>query len=817
MPIPAQAVVRALAFSTARYLEELEKNRGNEKAHMVRQIAETKESVTVLEGEVWHQYNGVVSDRPRLSQDSSATLRADGVEQEVRILKYNKQDGLICFACREHIRARGGEIVVNFRWLVKRVLAWIERRGPSVCDVNQLARRKIVQPLVLPESTSDEQSQAVHGMLQNSLSYVWGPPGTGKSRMVLSSGVAHCVDVGETVLVLAPTNLAVDHALDAVIERLANPNLVLRLGTPTPQFMERHPNCCEAEVFKRQVDEATKKMDDAEKEIARHGEASELASRAAGCDAAIESVLNTLKVRKSGIAELTPQLVELESVGARAQQLLERNRADVARLSGQRSSLAYEALTKQLAIIESDHISLIQEFKALERQERSITWFERLTSKPRKIAHSMKACDARRSSVEGTLLSLRLKHESVKPEHEAIEAALKLVEREVALSGNEARRVYTALKAMRDRLANLVQGVEAKQTELAELQEQQKSTKAKLEGSLNEPARSQRICQLRAEIDRYQETINAYQQDLASKRVLGMTLDGFIGMTLGKGTLKADRVFVDEAAYAPLAKVIPLLSLHCPITLLGDHMQLPPVCENDNDEVIQSYWAQRSIFLEDAFEVGDNHEELAARTDARHRLMPRMTLTRSYRFGARLASLLDTAVYDAIGLVGLGDANTRIVTFDVSTRELHNQERRENHQEADEVISRVRDWLRHPGTINDTLAVLTPYNAQKALLLRKLKGVIGQQDRVDVLNIHQAQGREWDWVLFSVADTGNLPFNQPWFTDDALPRSNALALLNTAFSRARKHLCFFLDAKFWSNRMPRRLLERIVQEFPPQK
>ena len=441
MQLPAQVVVRALALSTTRYLEELEKNRGNEKDHMVHQIVETRERVTVLEGEVWHQYDGIINDRPRLSQDSSAILRADGVEQEVRILKYNKQDGQVCFACREIIRASNGKIVVSFRWLVKRVLAWIERRGSSVCDVDQLSRRKIVQPLVLPEETSDEQSQAVHGMLQNSLTYVWGPPGTGKSRMVLASGVAHCVEIGETVIVLAPTNLAVDHALDAVIEVLANSNLVLRLGTPTPQFMERHQNCCEAEVFKHQVDEATKNIENAEKEITRHEEASELANRAARYDSEIDAALDALKIVKSAIAELTPQLEALESSGARADQILEGNRAEMARLSGARSSLGYEALAKQLSMIESEHIRLIQEFKDLERQERSISWFERLTSKPRKIAVNMKACDARRGSVEGTLQGLRLKHESVKPEHQAIEVALKKVERDVTHSSNEARRV----------------------------------------------------------------------------------------------------------------------------------------------------------------------------------------------------------------------------------------------------------------------------------------------------------------------------------------------------------------------------------------
>jgi len=115
-----------------------------------------------------------------------------------------------------------------------------------------------------------------------------------------------------------------------------------------------------------------------------------------------------------------------------------------------------------------------------------------------------------------------------------------------------------------------------------------------------------------------------------------------------------------------------------------------------------------------------------------------------------------------------------------------------------------------------TLAVLTAYTNQTLLLREKLHNAFGNQERIEVLNVHQAQGREWDWALFSVADTGNLEKNSPWLTDDGKPGNESLALLNTAFSRARRHLRFFVDAEFWEARMPGRLLEKIVHEFRPE-
>lgn len=86
-----------------------------------------------------------------------------------------------------------------------------------------------------------------------------------------------------------------------------------------------------------------------------------------------------------------------------------------------------------------------------------------------------------------------------------------------------------------------------------------------------------------------------------------MTLDIFIGLTSSDMSVNVDRVFIDEAPYAPLAKVLPCLSLQCPIVMLGDHLQLPPICECENDEVIQSFWAKSALFLEDSFRFGRDY------------------------------------------------------------------------------------------------------------------------------------------------------------------------------------------------------------------
>jgi predicted nucleic acid-binding Zn-ribbon protein len=95
---------------------------------------------------------------------------------------------------------------------------------------------------------NDEQRAAIRQALGSEICYIWGPPGTGKTTTV-GVGVASMIQCGQTVLLTANTNVAVDQALKAVLEPREGKRLlkdsehyregrVLRLGTPTPQIKE---------------------------------------------------------------------------------------------------------------------------------------------------------------------------------------------------------------------------------------------------------------------------------------------------------------------------------------------------------------------------------------------------------------------------------------------------------------------------------------------------------------------------------------------------------------------------------------------------
>ena len=68
----------------------------------------------------------------------------------------------------------------------------------------------------MPE-LNDRQRQAVSGALTNSLTLLWGPPGTGKTT-TLAHMLTALAEAGQTVLLISNTNVAVDAALGKVVQ-----------------------------------------------------------------------------------------------------------------------------------------------------------------------------------------------------------------------------------------------------------------------------------------------------------------------------------------------------------------------------------------------------------------------------------------------------------------------------------------------------------------------------------------------------------------------------------------------------------------------
>ena len=143
-----------------------------------------------------------------------------------------------------------------------------------------------------------------------------------------------------------------------------------------------------------------------------------------------------------------------------------------------------------------------------------------------------------------------------------------------------------------------------------------------------------------------------------------------------------------------------------------------------------------------------------------------------------------------MGLTGKSDEGISIEVFDCPS---DGTGQRNNRRSAPEALKALE--LLGSADDSTSIAILTPYKNQVKLIRDKLRSA-NLEENVDVLNTHKAQGREWDWVIFSVVDDGRK--NGPWFTDST--NSQGCAVLNTTISRAKSRLTLLLHKDFWNRR-----------------
>lgn len=818
------AVVNAVAESTEQHIAFLQSQGRGVDRHPAREIQQVGGEDLFFENSRWFGHSCRLPSHLSIRSDSSATMISDalpGIEIEIRIMEYDRRTGNTTFVAREGVLGDNGDVVVDFRWLVRRCLDWFQAHGSAMPEIGQIegwAKGDVPPPNLHPQLTN-KQAEAIMTILRSSLSYIWGPPGTGKTKWVLAKVACHCVSQNQKVLVLASTNLAVDNALTAILSDGIDPGKVARIGVPSQEFIEQYPECCEQRAFQHEIRQTESQIRGLKDRIDRLERAQDLQRQVEDNRQILQASNESLRTLQNELATTKESLRQWRLDAALFQEQTQPVEKAIAKAQGAIKDLSLPEIEADITTLEAEQTRTIKRIDSLRAELQNLGVFARsFTGRKERLAVSISSEEVHLQTVEATLRGKRERRDTVAPQVSGLKATLTdlyssrdgkrrriaAISSEIADGDRKCGELKEQLGKTQDSIRMATETITNSEAELARLGEQY-------------PLQNADVCIAvwRTEIQQHKDRIARFAQDLTNKSVIGMTLDGFIGLTLQTG-LSVDRVLVDEAPYAPLAKVLPLLSLRCPIGMLGDHCQLPPICECDNDAVIRSYWAKPAIFLEDAFRYAGDFRGLDDLKEPCWALTRRCVLTESYRFGQSLASLLDHHVYEGIGLIGLADGDTCIRYIDCEPQHgRRDRNKRENDSEADAILGRIKDWWewaqRQP--VLPTIAVLTPYRNQVKLIRKRLRREFHDSeilDHVEVWTTHQAQGREWDWVLFSVCDTANLQWNEPFFSDSN--RLEGKALVNTTISRAKQQLRVFLDAGFWRDRAPISILTEIVRE-----
>lgn len=148
----------------------------------------------------------------------------------------------------EELKKRFSEIPYRFGSNIALATQLLDKKGQLEVP-HQVEGKKLLsvleQRLGKSFETNEHQQFAIDTVLNRPVSFIWGPPGTGKTK-TLGMTVAALVQAGESVLVVAHSNAAVDTAMLSVAQCLQNSSvyqegLVLRYGTTQLTTLGKFP------------------------------------------------------------------------------------------------------------------------------------------------------------------------------------------------------------------------------------------------------------------------------------------------------------------------------------------------------------------------------------------------------------------------------------------------------------------------------------------------------------------------------------------------------------------------------------------------
>ncbi len=645
-------------------------------------------------------------------------------------------------------------VISDMKFLVKRVRDWYSSQAFLALPK---CRSTVIPPMPeLSLSPSDEQVQAYEGIFLSPLAYIWGAPGTGKTQFVLSRAVLayHRLSIGP-VLIVAPTNNAVEQTLRGVLSVFEEANVpfdyVLRLGVPSKSFYDKYPMVCEVASVEDEAAELQEQLKYYKRVVAYH----EVKAWAEEYGREVSRHKDAVASTKRSILTETAKLNTLKFEN---------------KLHQARSASALAAIDDLL--IKRDALS---GFVNKDRSGLSLFFSRKKIEEARNKLSEVCASLEKFSSDHSAALN---KISELKNQIESSEKAVSALEKELAREESRFKslpgcplmpsRSYSEICDYLD-----IRAPEYKDVTYSDALSRVNSIELRL-----------------SEIEGL-----TIEKRMQSATVIAATIDGYISRLSSNEDFQPVHIFLDEAAYCPLIKAATLLSKDAPLAMLGDHMQLPPVCEFPEDELAENanivLWNQSAIhlhdlFTQDIFELFFQYNYEVQNDPYLPSGIDTYMLLNTHRFGEDLAAPLRDYVYPK-DFRGREDLPTQVLYIDVV------RSKGDAHKTSVSECLAIKEAIDQLNP--NSFSVLTPYRAQLDLLKKHL-------DHENVFTIHGSQGREWDTVFLSVAASSNTKFI-----------SNK-RLINTAVSRAKKQIIIVCDFNYWLNKTDG-LISRLLRVAKP--
>lgn len=660
---------------------------------------------------------------------------------------------------------------------------------------------------------SPEQQKAIDKALSKPVSYIWGPPGTGKTQVVLSECILRYISAGKRIFLLAPTNNAIEQMLRSVLPVLQEVGIdlhcVYRLGTATADFAKEFPQVVGDSELEAEYVSTIKYKSSLVAELEKtlsHKAATESCCTLLHLIQRQQETLDAFYAMEEEINPLWLKRKEYDKQKKECQAVLEECRA-------------------KCAALESERLQNVKTIDSLQRSADRMKMFfwkrQKRASLLSKIADLILLSNEQRKQVSEYDIEIK------KAEQEILTNQEKICSIEAEINSRSLQRTEILLRELGQTdypepfarfLMSLTQIDKATATD--ELNRTRTFYTKKSQELASAPYRSVEV--IKAELEEVEASLcKDFDNEKMNQRKNALVLAATVHSSLNwLPPLEGDpvsHVFLDEAGYTSLAYGGVAFACQCPVTFLGDHMQLPPICEMkkipvDRQEVslFSLPCAYFSELLE-AHDIKDLYQIYQKMNFLRNPVyvppvfceMPMAFLSKSYRFGDALAEFLSQHIYKPYDFSGNNGSALEIIILDSQTSS-KKYSGKSNPIEA----NGIAEYLSlHPfDPESGTTWIMTPYRDQEKLLKNKLPQYVNC-----ISTVHKAQGLEFDTAIFSVVDRADA-----FFVNSSIPLGKSI--LNTAISRTRHRLVIACDVSYWRNQPGQLLCDLIrigeVYSFP---
>ena len=626
-------------------------------------------------------------------------------------------------------------------------------------------------------SLNAQQRLAAGGLTSPGVSVIWGPPGTGKTR-VIGEAVAALYRRGASVAVVSSTNVAVDQAL-LHVARVAGPTEpgeILRVGHPSIPEVVEHETLTVSKAVRAKnrvlIEELGRHQDDLK------------AARAAMAELDAERLDRLLSgYTPSSIAELAARATRLTRRAAVEHQM-EAATSQLDDLRREWTSLGhrYDAARERSAEF-ADSIGLLEDEREIAFLSKKIDQrSDQLAQLERRIQEALGERQLKRRRLLKELNEVRSQTElsakaftDRRAEHLArIEEAavrgitpslIRIAQSEEAaaeIEWHEAKtRVLSSESALRDlqneaHLLASVPALDERENKIAELIDERGGVKPLIDAARSHQATArsleQRIKELSSKIERIQAELQKQEEAIvADARVVGTTLAQLV---LHRGLVPRafDHVVVDEASAAlPPYVYAAMTKARVGCALVGDFEQNGPITRCKEASLTPGL---RQWLAVDPFErLGITNAEAAASSQGC------VVLRDQYRFGDRTMELANSVAYGGLLRHGRdrGDISAddpEVVVVDTSPLK--------DAAVVQSDPSATGRWWAVGAALSYELArrhsfegvgVVTPYRRQMQLtraVAHNNSAAAGMQ----IGTAHQFQGREFPVVIVDLVEDG---------------------------------------------------------------